>query len=182
MLGVHCRAAARQASSRESRPLKALAAAFARESRSPPHHCRHRSNSSAAVVCSAPSEQLKKIAEQEEERRTKAKEQEEQRATELDARPASELDHSEQPPATHRQTEHPACRVPALEGDTPTAARRALAKAHCRLGAVHQPAHHHGTLRVSAQSAPAGEHLAGGARVVLTLGAKRASRRGKEPR
>jgi hypothetical protein len=71
------------------------------------------------------------------------------------------------------EAEHPACTVPALKGDTLADARRALAAAHCRLGAVHQPAHHHGTLHVSAQSAPAGEHLAGGARVMLTLGAKR---------
>ncbi len=92
-----------------------------------------------------------------------------QRARETAARARQERERLE--------AEHPACRVPALKGDTLTAARRALAKAHCRLGAVHQPAYHHGTLRVSAQGTPAGEQLAGGARVALTLGAKQASRR-----
>ncbi len=130
-----------------------------------------------APYLDAANEQLNKIAIQEAERRTKAKEQEEQKARELNARPASELDHSEPPPAAHTQNEHPACHVPALKGDTLAAARRSLTKAHCRLGAVHRPVHHHGTLRVSAQSTPAGEQLAGGARVALWLGAMRASRR-----
>ena len=136
-----------------------------------------------APYLGAANEQLKKIVEQEAERRTKAKEAEEQKARELTARPASELEHTEeQLPAAHTPAEHPACRVPALKGDTLTAARRALAKAHCRLGAIHQPTHHHGALRVSAQGAPAGKQLAHNARVALTLGAKgngakRASRR-----
>jgi hypothetical protein len=47
------------------------------------------------------------------------------------------------------EAEHPACHVPALKGDTLAAARHALAKAHCRLGAIHRPTHHHGTLYVS---------------------------------
>jgi hypothetical protein len=132
-----------------------------------------------APYIGAASQQLKKIAEQEAEQHAKAKEQEEQKARELSARPASELDHSEQPPAANRRAEHPACIVSALKGDTLTAARQALAKAHCRLGAIHQPTHHHGTLYVSAQGAPAGKQLAGGARIRLELGAKRASRRGK---
>jgi hypothetical protein len=131
-----------------------------------------------APYLGAVSGQLKEIAVREEEQRAKAKEQEEQKAKELNARPASELEHTEeQPPAAPAKAEHPACLVPALKGDTLAVAGRALARAHCRLGTVHQPAHHHGTLYVSAQSAPAGEQLAGGARVTLTLGAKRASRR-----
>jgi hypothetical protein len=127
---------------------------------------------------SAANEQLKEIAIKEEQRRAKEKAEAEQKARELTARPATELNHTdEQPPAAPRQTKHPACLVPALKGDTLAVARRALRRAHCRLGTVHQPTHHHGTLRVSAQGTPAGEHLAGGARVTLTLGAKRASRR-----
>jgi hypothetical protein len=133
-----------------------------------------------APYLGAANEQLNKIAIQEAERRAKEKEAEERKTRELNARPASELEHTEEPPpAVHTPAEHPACRVPALKGDTLTAARRALAKAHCRLGTVHRPAHLHGTLRVSAQGALAGEQLVGGARVMLTLGAKRASRRGK---
>ena len=137
-----------------------------------------------APYIGATSGQLKEIAIEEEQRRAKEKEAEEQKARELTARPASELEHTEeQPPAAHTPAEHPACRVLALKGDTLTAARRALAKAHCRLGTVHRPAHLHGTLHVSAQGAPAGKQLAHGARVVLWCGAKgsgekRASRRG----
>ena len=120
----------------------------------------------------------------------RAKEHEEQQAKEAAAQRAAEAEalkrHQEEQAEQafrereereDKEAEHPACLVPALKGDTLTAARHALAKAHCRLGAVHQPTHHHGTLRVSAQSAPAGEQLAGGARVKLWLGAKRASRR-----
>jgi hypothetical protein len=126
----------------------------------------------------------------------RAKEHEEQQAKEAAAQRAAEAEalkrrqeeqaeqaFREREEREDKEAEHPACRVPVLKGDTLTAARRALAKAHCRLGAVHQPAHHHGTLRVSAQGAPAGEQLAHGARVALWVGAKesgakRASRRG----
>jgi hypothetical protein len=121
----------------------------------------------------------------------RAKEHEEQQAKEAAEQHAAALKHAEEQTqqaeaeAATRQreeAEHPACLVPALKGDTLTAARHALAKAHCRLGAVHQPAHHHGTLYVSAQGAPAGKQLAHGARVALWVGAKgsgtkRASRR-----
>jgi hypothetical protein len=94
-----------------------------------------------APYIGADSGQLKEIAIREEEQRIKAKEEEEQKARELTARPASEQKHTEeQQPAAPAQTEHPTCRVPALKGDTLAAARRALAKAHCRLGALHRPA------------------------------------------
>ncbi len=128
---------------------------------------------------------MRTVAEQ------RAKEQAEQQAKEAAAQRAAAIKHTEEQAqqaeeetAAHRreEAEHPACHVPALKGDTITVARHALAEAHCRLGAVHQPTHHHGTLRVSAQSAPAGEQLAGGAHVTLTLGAKQASRRGKDHR
>jgi hypothetical protein len=120
----------------------------------------------------------------------RAKEHEEQQAKEAAAQQAAEAEslkrrQEEQAEQAFREreeredkdAEHPACVVPALKGDTLTAARRALAKAHCRLGKVHRPAHHEGALYVSAQSAPAGEQLAGGARVKLWLGTKRASHR-----
>ncbi len=120
----------------------------------------------------------------------RAKEHEEQQAKEAAAIRATEAEvlkrHQEEEAEQafrereereRQEAEHPACRVPALKGDTLAAARHALTRAHCRLGAVHQPAHHYGTLHVSAQGAPAGEQLAHGARVMLTLGAKRASRR-----
>jgi hypothetical protein len=127
----------------------------------------------------------------------RAKEHEEQQAKEATAQRAAALKHAEEEAqqaetevqrareiaARARQererleAEHPACIVPVLKGDTLTVARHALAKAHCRLGAIHQPAHHHGMLRVSAQGAPAGEQLAHGARVTLWVGAKRVPRR-----
>ena len=128
-----------------------------------------------APYLGAASGQLKEIAIKEAERRAKAKEAEEQKARELNAPPASELEHTEeQPPAAHTPTEPPACIVPALKGDTLTVARHALAEAHCRLGAVHQPAHYHGTLHVSAQGALAGERLAYNARVALWCRTKQA--------
>lgn len=107
-------------------------------------------------------------------REQRAKEHEEQQAKEAAEAAALQKRKQEeaQEAAARQEAEHPACRVPALKGDTLTAARRALRRAHCRLGAVHRPARHQGTLRVSAQSAPAGEQLAHGASVVLTLGAK----------
>jgi hypothetical protein len=118
--------------------------------------------------------------------RHQAKEQEEQKKAAamaaIRATEAAALKHKEeeeaQEAAAREAAEQPACIVPALKGDTLTVARRALAKAHCRLGAIHELAHRHGALRVSAQGAPAGEQFAHGARVTLALGAKRASRRG----
>jgi hypothetical protein len=119
--------------------------------------------------------ELRAIGIHEEERRTKAKEQED---GELAIRPASELQHTEaQPPAASARTELHACLVPALKGDTLATARHALARAHCRLGAVHRPSHYDGALYVDAQGVPAGEHLAHGARVALRIGAKQASHR-----
>jgi hypothetical protein len=127
-----------------------------------------------------------------EAKRHQTKEQEEQKkAAEMAARDATEeaelkqAEEREAQEATARErtereeaeAEHPACRVPALKGDTLTAASRALRRAHCRLGPVHRPAHYRGTMYVSAQDAPAGKRLAHGARVALTLGAKQASHR-----
>lgn len=127
-----------------------------------------------------------KQAREQQEKKTKeaaryaTEEAELKQAEERDAQEAAARERQER---EEQEAEHPACRVPALKGDTLTAARRALARAHCRLGAIHQPAHHDGTLHVSAQGAPAGKRLAHNARVALRLGAKesgakRASRRG----
>jgi len=79
------------------------------------------------------------------------------------------------PAATDGGTASPVCRVPALKGDSLAKARRVLAAAHCRLGTVHRPAHQHSSLYVSTQGSPAGRHLAAGARVALTLRAKRSA-------
>jgi hypothetical protein len=125
-------------------------------------------------------------------REQRAKEQAEQQAKEATAQRAAALKQAEEEiqqgeveaqrareAIAREEAEHPACTVPALKGDTLTAARHALTHAHCRLGKVTQPHHHHSTLRVSAQAPRPGEQLAHGAPVSLTLGAKRASHRGK---
>jgi hypothetical protein len=123
-----------------------------------------------APYLGALSGQMKEIAIHEEEQQAKAKEQEEQKARELAARPASEQEHAEeQPPAAPGQTRLPACRVPALKGDTLTAARRALAKAHCRLGKVQPPRRHREALVVTKQAPGRGKTLPGGAAVAVTL-------------
>jgi hypothetical protein len=110
-----------------------------------------------------------------------AKEAAASRAAEAEALKRREEEEAQQAAARQREEiEHPTCIVPALKGDTLVAARRALAKAHCRLGAVHRPSHLHlGTLCVSAQGAPAGRRLTHASRVTLWVGVKRASRREK---
>jgi hypothetical protein len=122
----------------------------------------------------------------------RTKEHEEQQAKEAAASHAAEVAAFEraieeaQVSALREEAEHSACVVPALKGDTLTAARRALAEAHCRLGTVHHIRRHRGALRVDAQGSPAGDRLARDARVALWVGtrsgAKRASRRRKDPR
>ncbi len=112
-----------------------------------------------------------------EQQEKKTKEAARYAAEEAELKQAEEREAQEA--AAREEAEPAACHVPALKGDTLTAARLALAKAHCRLGAVHRPAHHDGALYVSAQGAPAGKRLAHNARVALWLGAKRASHRGR---
>jgi hypothetical protein len=70
---------------------------------------------------------------------------------------------------------HLACMVPRLKGDSLTAARRALRRAHCGLGMVIVPRGHRRQLLVIRQSIPAGKKLAAGSRVALTLGSGRKS-------
>lgn len=67
----------------------------------------------------------------------------------------------------------PACSVPPLRGKTLSAARRALAEAHCRLGKVSRPTHRHQALFVIRQSLPHGKRLPGGATVAVVLGPAR---------
>ncbi len=108
----------------------------------------------------------------------RAKEREEQQAEEAATQRAAALKHAEEQvqqaaaeAAARRreEAEHPACRVPALRGDTLTAARRVLARAHCRLGAVHQPRRRRGPLVVSGQAPRRGKTLPAGAAVAVTL-------------
>jgi hypothetical protein len=141
----------------------------------PPESFPEGTGGSGLVTGNPPNEatlnELRAIGIREEERRTK--EREEQNARGLAARPASELEHTEEQPSPGpTRTELPSCLVPALKGDTLIAARRVLARAHCGLGAIHRPVHSHGTLYVSAQSAPAGKRLVYRARVALRVGPK----------
>jgi hypothetical protein len=116
-----------------------------------------------------------------------AKEREEQQAKEaaIRAAEATALKQHEEREAAERTEEQaeeaqeaaPPCVVPSLRGYTLAAARHALTKHHCRPGKITRPAHHHGTLYVTAQGAPAGKRLRRGGRVALVLGAKQASHR-----
>lgn len=66
-----------------------------------------------------------------------------------------------------------ACVVPSLTGGSLAAAQHAVARAHCGLGKVKAPRREHGSLVVVGQSARHGSRLASGARVAVTLAAKR---------
>jgi hypothetical protein len=78
--------------------------------------------------------------------------------------------------ATARQRVR-ACVVPSLRGDTLSAAGRVLAHAHCRLGKVSRPRHHHGNLFVTRQAPRPGERLRATADVTLVLAPKAASQK-----
>jgi hypothetical protein len=65
------------------------------------------------------------------------------------------------------------CVVPHLDGDSLTAARRALARAHCALGKVTWPQMRRGKLVIGKQSVRSGRKLAIGAKVAITLRAAR---------
>jgi hypothetical protein len=129
--------------------------------------------------------ELLKIAEQQhsgEQNEQHAKEQEVQTAEER-ARLADEAaerqrrEAAEHAAAAVRMRAHRVCVVPSLRGDTLSAARRALADAHCRLGRVNRPRRHHRTLLVTRQNPRPGKTLPAGSGVMLTLGAEQASHR-----
>jgi hypothetical protein len=106
--------------------------------------------------------------------------QADEREAQADEREAQEAVARERVAREHQRREEQeaeplACRVPTLRGQTLAAARRALAKAHCSLGAVHRPGRHNSALYVRAQGTPTGKLLADNARVAVWLGAKRRS-------
>jgi len=61
------------------------------------------------------------------------------------------------------------CRVPALKGLPLARARKALTKAHCKLGRVRRPKHARGLLVVERQSHRSGTKLAAGAHINVVL-------------
>jgi hypothetical protein len=138
----------------------------------------------------ANSESAQTLREYEANQRQLAKEQEETKSREAarlaseevelkqaEERQAQEAAARERQEREEEEAEHPACRVPALKGKTLTAAGRALAKAHCRLGVVHRTGRHDVALHVSAQGAPVGKRLAHNARIALWLGAAHGAKR-----
>jgi hypothetical protein len=78
-----------------------------------------------------------------------------------------------QPQSAPTSAPSPACVAPALRGDTLSAARRVLAKAHCKLGKVSHPSHRSSqSLVVSEQSAKRGRRLADDAAISVVLAPK----------
>jgi beta-lactam-binding protein with PASTA domain len=65
------------------------------------------------------------------------------------------------------------CRVPKLAGKSLRAARKALKRAHCRLGRVKKPKHSSGKLVVKSSSPRSGTVHLGGTKVKLTLKSKK---------
>jgi hypothetical protein len=64
------------------------------------------------------------------------------------------------------------CKVPKLKGDSLSKAKRVLRGAHCALGSVKRPKHHHGALVVRSQGAKAGSVHSAGFKVGVQLGKK----------
>ena len=138
----------------------------------------------------------KEAAEQQARENTERKEHEakaaEERKTaeERPQREAAERKHQEETREATERTEKEAaeeaqekakgaasrCVVPTLEGDSLASARRALHRAHCKLGRVTVPRGGHGTLVVTAQSLRRGAKRPGGTAVAVTLGPARRSR------
>ncbi len=127
----------------------------------PPWYIEYARAQSAQVVKGYEAKQ----AREQQEKKTKeaacyaAEEAELKQAEEREAQEAAARESTER---EEQEAEHPAGHVPALKGKTLAVARLAIAKAHCRLGAIHEPAH--------------------GARIALWCGAKRASHRGRGTR
>jgi hypothetical protein len=117
--------------------------------------------------------------EAEARRQQHAREAQQQLAREVAARYASEaaaLKHREEEMAAAEVAVHvTSCVVPALRGHTLSAARRALEKAHCRIGEVRRPDHHRGALVIVGQSIRRGRKLAGGTAIAVTMGVRRVS-------
>lgn len=113
------------------------------------------------------------VAEYQAKQRQAAKEQEEQQARAAALRSAEEAawrqreaeGQESSEPTTHPEQK---CSVPALRGLTLSAARRALSKAHCRLGRISRPTHR-SVLVVAEQSPRHGKRLAAQAEVSVKL-------------
>jgi hypothetical protein len=110
--------------------------------------------------------------ENEARQQQKTREAEEQRAGQATrwAAEAAALAHRQQEEAAAQHSQPPAhCVVPALRGQTLKAARRSLARAHCRIGRISRPRRARGVLVVVRQTPPRHRHLAAGTAVSVTL-------------
>lgn len=126
-------------------------------------------------------EGAQRIAQEVEERELRREAQEraakEAAAREAAAREAKEREEQQARALQQREEEQRSrCTVPALEGDSLAMARTALRKANCALGTVRTPRRHRGRLVVTGQNRPAGEELAHGAHVGVTLGLRHRAR------
>lgn len=65
------------------------------------------------------------------------------------------------------------CVVPSLRGDSLKVAKKALGKAHCKLGKVSRPRRHEGNLVVTGLGRRVGARLPGGTAVAIKLGSVR---------
>ncbi len=118
----------------------------------------------------APRLEAERQAERKQEEERPAREAAERAAKEREIREAGERAGKE---SAERDADAAAkalrCVVPRLVGDSLAAARRALDRAHCRLGKVSRPRAHLGALVVARQGARGGRKLARGAKVAVTL-------------
>jgi len=121
----------------------------------------------------------RELAAAQAEQRQAAIEREEQQARAAALRSAEEAA-LHQREAEAQESEPPAhpeqkCVVPALRGLTLSAARRALGKAHCRLGRITRPARHNSAVVIVEQSARHGKRLPAQAAVSVKLAAQHSS-------
>lgn len=117
----------------------------------------------SAPYSGAANEQFRAQVIEREAQLQKAKEQEEHKAKEAAASYTAE----------QAAVKPPACVVPSLKGDTLAVARRALLKAHCRLGRVSLHTHRGSTPHVISQSTQHGKRLPAGTTIAVTLGSRR---------
>lgn len=121
----------------------------------------------------APGLEAERVARQKAAEERPAKEAAERSASERAIREAGERAGREA--AERLELAHsPRCVVPRLEGDSLKEARRALGRAHCRLGRLTEPRDYRGPLVVIRQGVRGGSKRAAGSRVALTLGRGRA--------
>jgi hypothetical protein len=128
-----------------------------------------------APYLGAASGELNQIAVEHELQEQHEREQRQREREELERVPASEQGHGEPPSFVAPPTtgSRKICLVPALKGLSLGAARAALRRAGCRLGAVTHPGRPRGALVVLRQGARRGGRVRAGTAVAVVLGAPR---------